>query len=432
LKKILLIILAALWMATPGMADAGEKPPSPVPTPAPTPSPAGTSDPEVLILQPTPYVAKKFYLFPLELPAYILKAATFPLISLSKFLEREGLIQFTPRDWILLPLIQAGGSWGFGGGLFFQYANIADTGYLLQADFKIFTDLDLKGGFQLRSPPVIYFKDRPVAYRVRARVRNRNDARFFGIGPGTPQSAESFYTYDQTWGGFDWEILATPALGFTVPVEFLTARTGPSRSSVQPSAQTVFPETELAGFDRRLNYFVFGLNLEYDTRSSQLTPNRGGYRAFRYSRFQGLNTTEFDFNQFEVDIRQFFELWSPRHVLAARTAWQFQQGDVPFYLLSILDWKNMLRGFTRGRFRDKAYALFNFEYRFPIWDVMDGNIFVDTGKVFNNPDNFNFNDWRYSVGGGISFFFRDIVLIGFQAGYGGEGAQLLFNFGPAI
>ena len=201
---------------------------------------------------------------------------------------------------------------------------------------------------------------------------------------------------------------------------------------MRPSSQTVFPSSELPGFGQRLTYLVFGLDVEYDTRNAKLSPNRGGYRAFRYSRFQGLNTSQFNFNQFELDIRQYFKLWSPRHVLAVRNAWEFQQGSVPFYLLSTLDWKNQLRGFERGRFRDKAYVIFNFEYRFPIWDVIEGTMFVDTGKVFNGIDNFNVDDWRYSVGGGINFFFRDFILMSLQAGHGGEGTQVIFRFGPAI
>jgi len=393
---------------------------------------AETSDPLVTIKQPTSYVAKKFYLFPLELPAYILKLATFPLVGTARYMERKGLFELTPRDWMLLPLIQVGGSWGFGGGFFFQYANIANSGYLLQADFLIFTDLDFKGGLQLRSPPVVYVKDRPVAYRFRTRVRNRSDARFFGSGANSQESNRSFFTYDKFYGGVDWEILVFPSLGFTVPLEILTVSTGPSRDSISPSSQTIFPASELVGFNQRLTYLVFGLDVEYDTRNAKYTPNRGGYRAFRYARFQGLNTSDFNFNQFEIDIRQFFKLWSPHHVLALRNGWQFQQGNTPFYLLSLLDWNTLLRGFARGRFRDEAYVVFNFEYRFPIWDVLQGTLFVDTGKVFDGINNFNFDDWRYSVGGGISFFWRDLILMSFQAGYGGEGAQLIFRLGPAI
>lgn len=402
------------------------------PTATPSPSPTPTADPLVTTTVPSSFTGKKILLFPFEIPAYAIRAATFPLLSLSKYMERKGLFELTPRDWILLPLIQAGGGWGFGGGVFFQYTNIANSGYFLQAHYRIFTDADMKGALLLKSPPVLYLKDRPIAYRFKARLRDRNDDRFFGIGSGTPSSAKSFFTNTKIGAGLAGEILVLPSLGFTVPVDFLTANTSPSRSSISPSVQTVFPPDELTGFGQRLNYLVFGLDIEYDTRNAKFIPNRGAYYALKFSRFQGLNTTQFDFNQLMFDFRHYFPLWTPNHVLALRHASQFQTGNVPFYLLSLLDWHTFLRGFSQGRFRDKAYVLFNLEYRFPVWDFLQGNVFVDTGKVFNGIKNFNFDDWRYSVGGGLSLFFRDILIVHFQAGYGGEGAQLIFRMGPAI
>ena len=101
-------------------------------------------------------------------------------------------------------------------------------------------------------------------------------------------------------------------------------------------------------------------------------------------------------------------------------------------LLTELDVNSPLRGFSTGRFRDTSSVLFNVEYRYPIWDNIDGTVFFDNGKVFNGIKDFSFSDWRYSVGGGIRFFYGDTVFMRLQAGYGGEGVVVIFRLGEVL
>src|SRR5918996_4892209 len=88
----------------------------------PLPQPTATPDPEVDIRSPGSYRAKKFYLFPLELPAYVLRGVTYPLHELTKVAERYRFVEraedyFFRNKFFVFPIIQAGGGDGFGGGL---------------------------------------------------------------------------------------------------------------------------------------------------------------------------------------------------------------------------------------------------------------------------------------------------------------------------
>ena len=86
-----------------------------------------------------------------------------------------------------------------------------------------------------------------------------------------------------------------------------------------------------------------------------------------------------------------------------------------------------MRGFDWGRFRDNASVVFNVEYRYPVWDYIDGQLFFDTGRVFNGPEDFSFKNFKFSGGAGFSFRTKDYFLLRFQAAYGGEGLKILFK-----
>ena len=410
-------------------------------TPAPSPQVSPTPDPEVDIRAPGSYKAKKYYLFPLEVPAYVLRGATYPLHELTKLAERHKVIEraadyFLRNDFIIFPIFQVGGGDGLGGGLGLRARDVFHSGYNIGADFTVFTDFDMRAGLKLSSPDY-YVANRPFRYNFSARFREKNDQNFFGIGDDTSRADESDYGFNRVRTGMEFEYQVLPSLTLSMPAQFLTARARADDDGDKPSVEQVFPPSELVAFRDRTNYLVFGLQVAHDTRDSEDVPSRGGYRSISFSRFQGLGgTNEFSFNEIELDIRQYFRLWTPRHVLVVRNDWVFQfdpgSGGIPFNLVNTLDYQSPLRGFRSGRWKDSASVLFNFEYRFPIWDYIDGGVFVDTGKVFNGLTDFSFDHWRYSVGGGIRIIARDHVLLRFGVGYGGEGALIFFRFGEVL
>ena len=190
----------------------------------------------------------------------------------------------------------------------------------------------------------------------------------------------------------------------------------------------------MVGFERRLSFLDVGLALAHDTRDVAGAPESGGLRRFTFKRLQGIEQDGFNYFQYEVDLRQFFRLWLPRRVLAIRNVWNFQHapGDnqVPFYRLNVLDNGSALRGFRYGRFRDKSSVLFNAEYRYMVWDLIDVTLFYDTGKVFNDIEEFNFDDFEYSYGGGFRFRSDEAFIFRAQIGYGGE--DVIFSFSAAL
>ncbi len=82
--------------------------------------------------------------------------------------------------------------------------------------------------------------------------------------------------------------------------------------------------------------------------------------------------------------------------------------EIPFYRLAGLGGADNLRGYRPVRFRDEDLMLFSAEYRFEVntYAIVYG--FFEEGRVFNNIfDDFTFNDFKYSAGGGLRFRARN-------------------------
>jgi outer membrane protein assembly factor BamA len=83
--------------------------------------------------------------------------------------------------------------------------------------------------------------------------------------------------------------------------------------------------------------------------------------------------------------------------------------EIPFYLLSELGSDETIRGFSRGRFRDKDALLASAEYRYPIWEdhpnSLDAFIFIDAGQVADFMlEDFKKDNTQFGYGLGFRFY----------------------------
>ena len=122
-------------------------------------------------------------------------------------------------------------------------------------------------------------------------------------------------------------------------------------------------------------------------------------------------------------------------MLALRTEWDFRHGMdsvVPYFEMAALDAFSPDREFSGGRFHDNAMAVFNIEYRFPVWKYLDGEIFFDTGRVFNGFKDVSFKHFKTSGGMGLRLRTKNFFLCRLQVAYGGEGVKVLFKTSQAF
>ncbi len=434
----LILLLAGTAVICPSAAQADSLPsdlppetrtesepePSPSPIPKETPIPA----------QNVPF----FTYFPLTVPFYAMKGATYPVELLIRQIEKKpkilGAVEFlsnSKKSYSIYPLITVGDGMKFGGGAGLSHLNMFHESYQLNAYFILYQDLDIQTKLTFANPAAFYVKNKAFSFEFGAAYRKDSDKDFYGIGPASQESDKSDYSYDHTEVGawFGFELLPHLTLGPFLVFDMQSAGSG--KGSKTPSVQETFPPSEIPGFGRNIQYLDVGFRLQHDTRDPIVSHQRGGLQELLFHRYQGLNTTDFDYFQINVDIEQYFSLGKPRWVVLLHNMWIFQASTgadtVPFFRMAALDVNHWLRGFDGGRFRDLAAVTLNAELHFPLWDNIDGILLADTGKVFNGIKDFNFDDFRYSVGVGARIIVNRYYMFRLEAAYGGEGMNVHFK-----
>jgi outer membrane protein assembly factor BamA len=72
--------------------------------------------------------------------------------------------------------------------------------------------------------------------------------------------------------------------------------------------------------------------------------------------------------------------------------------EVPFYLMPSLGGSYTLRGYSNYRFHDRQLLLASAETRWPIFDHLDGAVFVDAGTVAAKVGDLGFDKTVYGFG----------------------------------
>ncbi len=145
-----------------------------------------------------------------------------------------------------------------------------------------------------------------------------------------------------------------------------------------------------------------GLQTVYDTRDTVLFPTKGWFTnasVMVNGKYIGGN---YNFNRFVLDVSAYQKL-SSKLVLAVNSYSSFITGNAPFQQLSQVGGNKLLRGYYQGRYMDKNLMALQTELRFPIYKRFGAALFGSSGVLGGNGSFLNFNQMRYSYGGGIRF-----------------------------
>lgn len=62
-----------------------------------------------------------------------------------------------------------------------------------------------------------------------------------------------------------------------------------------------------------------------------------------------------------------------------------------------------MRGYYKGRYRDRSLLALQAEFRFPVWKRFSAVVFGGFGQVANGLGRLQFDGFKYSVGLGLRF-----------------------------
>jgi len=176
-----------------------------------------------------------------------------------------------------------------------------------------------------------------------------------------------------------------------------------------------------------------GLILQWDTRDFNLNCTRGHFLEFSTRHFRDFFGSDFTYNIVELEAMKFFTLF-PRQVLGLHFKGRFSNRDVPFHQLSLMGGDKLMRGYYRGRYRDKVLYAAQAEYRWQFYKRFGLVVFGGLGDVSPEFHSFDFSEIKPSYGFGLRYMIlpKRKVNIRLDFGFGKDTNGIYINITEAF
>jgi outer membrane protein assembly factor BamA len=219
--------------------------------------------------------------------------------------------------------------------------------------------------------------------------------KFYGIGPQTSKDWEEDFRYRSF------------SLKFSLQQKFLRNFYGGVQFDFENSRITekepggILDREDIPG-DNGGRVSGLGLVIVQDSRNNMFFPTGGTYLQLQASFFGRALGSEFKFQKYRIDCRQYVGVFSS-HVLVFRMNTDFSAGNVPFQWLPTLGGSSVMRGYIQGRFRDRHAISLQAEYRVPLFWRLSAAGFVGCGDVADKLTSFKVREFKLNGGLGIRY-----------------------------
>ncbi len=379
--------------------------------------------------------------FILDIPISLLEGATGFLIEdlYGGLLAAQvaALIGNFDRVWGFYPVFSTGSRSGLEYGLGFRSKGVftKEERLKIKGSYSAHDYQNIK--IQYRAPNFIH-PDLGVTFL--GQYRQRPWESFYGQGNNSLENNQVNYNPEHSHlraGGL-WTMNSRWKTEFTIGYNAYNIFYGED-PKLEGNIVDIIPKLQLSSEEVRGTRLVsFGGIVDHDWRNNAGQPTHGGRELF--SIVYHKSTRDFDdlaFWRTSVDIRHYLELFKKRtlalRILVETVDLSGASPALPFYLKSALGGVDNLRGYRNGRFLDNDLAMASIEYRYPILEIIDGFIFLDEGRVFNNlSDDFKWHDWKYSYGAGLRIFNDEDVMLRMFLAKSKEDSRFYLEFSDAF
>lgn len=257
--------------------------------------------------------------------------------------------------------------------------------------------------------PEFYVDNNQTHIWNKVEYRNFPDS-FWGIGNDAPDEAEERWN-EHTFRFRTWarrQVYERLYLGARLDVHYLSVE-----NTVEGG---LFSSKQLVGADGGWTSGL-GLTVGWDARDSTMRSLEGGFyqvELMGWNRFIG---SEYDFFRVTADVRQFVPLGDD-HAFGAQFYAEVLGGNVPFHYMGMLGGDERMRGYFKGRYRDKTLWTAQVEYRSPLLWRFSGVLFAATGGVAPDIGSFRAEDTKWAVGGGLRWLLDEDERINLRADFG--------------
>lgn len=280
-----------------------------------------------------------------------------------------------------------------------------------QWEFIFFTDIYLKSD----------------DYRIQGLFTiNRWVDKFYGIGPQSLADDEENYTSRTTnyYLRFQKKVLSSMSLALQHEYQH--------HNLVRTESGGLLEEGQILGL-APFKISGFTLLANWDSRDNLFYPVRGSFHEASASIYRRKMGSDYNFDRYKVNLRTYIPVYSS-HILALQGFFNLIDGEVPFQMMSFMGGPVFMRGYYKGRYRDKHALIFQADYRVRIggrWGVVG---FVSLGDVAEKLRDFNFMKFKAALGAGVRFALnpKEKINLRFDLGFSRESVGVYFTASEAF
>lgn len=183
------------------------------------------------------------------------------------------------------------------------------------------------------------------------------------------------------------------------------------------------------GQDLKMHNIGLGLTLQYDSRDNVTNPHRGVYvNASQMFRPKFLSN-DYAFSTTDLTVNAYQTLWRGG-VLAEQVKSQFNFGTPSWETMASIGGSYVMRGYYKGRYRDKHMASAQVELRQHVWKRSGITVWGGAGSVFH--DKHSAKHVLPNFGVGFRWEFKKNVNVRLDYGFGKNESGFIFNVNEAF
>ena len=242
---------------------------------------------------------------------------------------------------------------------------------------------------------------------------------YFGIGDRTLASAEEVYVPRGTEATLTLQQRIAGAWYATAGLRHLDQR-------ITPDTVGVLRDDAVVG-SRGGVMTEFTAGVLNDTRDNLFSPGAGRLMQLAYSRSDEAVWSDFTYGTLRLDVRQ-YRTAHREHVFATQLQVTGVDGAAPFDQLALIGNSDIMRGYKRGRYRDRWTAALQGEYRTPVRRRLGAALFAGAGMAAPSLDAFGDSRLLPTYGAGLRVQIDQRQRTGVRADYGrgADGASGLY------